>query len=165
MNGVNMDAKAEFLLKNAHEFIGREMAVTDWVHLDQVQVNVFGEVTRWATWMHCDPARCAEESPYGGAILHGFHMVSLLSHFLETAGLRPPDGKYSLNYGLDKVRVLRPVVIGDGVRLRARVSFIDVIDKGEGRRILKTGNLIEQDGHREPALYAEYLSHWYPKTG
>ena len=36
------------LLSNVHEHIGREVAVTDWVALDQMQVNIFGEVTRWA---------------------------------------------------------------------------------------------------------------------
>lgn len=153
-----------FLLANAHEFIGQEVALTDWVDIDQVQVNVFGEVTRWATWMHCDVERCEEESPYGGTILHGFFMVALLTYFLKDAGLRPPDGKQSLNYGTDKVRVLQPVLIGDGIRLRDRMTLIDVIDKGEGRRILKTGNVIEVEGMDEPALYAEYLSYWFPKT-
>ncbi len=137
--------------------------MTDWVAIDQMQTNVFGEVTRWPTWMHCDAERAARESPYGGTIVHGFHMVSLLTYFLETAGLRPPDGAYSLNYGLDKVRVLNPVVIGDGVRLRDRMTLLAVIDKGEGRRILKTGNRLEVDGVEKPALYAEYLSYWFPK--
>ena len=36
------------LLSNVHEHIGQEVAVTDWVALDQMQVNIFGEVTRWA---------------------------------------------------------------------------------------------------------------------
>ena len=31
-----------FQLANAHEFIGREMALTSWLHLDQIQTNVFG---------------------------------------------------------------------------------------------------------------------------
>lgn len=155
--------EAEFLLSNAHEFIGQEMALTDWVHLDQAQTNVFGEVTRWPTWMHCDAARAKKESPYGGTILHGFHMVSLLTHFLEVAGLRPADGAYSLNYGLDKVRVLQPVLIGDGVKIRDRMSLIDVIDKGQGEKIIKTGNKLEVDCMEGAVLYAEYLSYWYPE--
>ncbi len=159
-----IEQEKPFLLANAHEFIGQEMALTEWVHLDQVQTNVFGEVTRWPTWMHCDAARSAKESPYGGTILHGFHMVSLLTHFLETAGLRPPDGAYSLNYGMDKVRVLQPVLIGDGVKIRDSMSLIDVIEKGEGKRILKTGNNLEVEGMDGPVVYAEYLSFWFPKA-
>jgi acyl dehydratase len=154
--------KLEFLLTNAEEFIGQEMALTDWVHLDQVQTNLFGEVTRWPTWMHCDAERAQRESPYGGTILHGFHMLSLLTHFLEVAGLRPGDGAYSLNYGLDKMRVLQPVLIGDGVKIRDRMSLIDVIDKGQGEKIITTANKLEVEGMEGPVLYAEYLSYWFP---
>jgi acyl dehydratase len=157
------DAPEPLLLANAHRFVGRELAVTDWVHVDQVQTNVFGEVTRWPTWMHTDPARCKAESPYGGTILHGFLAVSLLTWFVEAAGLRPADAAYSLNYGLDKVRILRPVLIGDGVRLRDRVSLLEVTDKGAGRRLFKTGNLIEVEGEDRPAVYAEYLNYWFPR--
>ncbi len=159
-----MTAGRKFLLATAHEFVGQELAMTDWVSIDQMQVNVFGEVTRWATWMHCDPDRCRDESPYGATILHGFHALALITHFIESADLRPPDLAYTLNYGMDKVRVLRPVLIGDGVRLRDRITLLDVVDKGDGKRLLKTGNLIEADDAEEPAVYAEYLSYWFPKS-
>ena len=39
----------KLLLANVHEHIGRDPVVTDWVELDQMQVNIFGEITRWAT--------------------------------------------------------------------------------------------------------------------
>ena len=38
--------KMNLLLSNVHEFIGREVAATDWIELDQMQVNIFGEITR-----------------------------------------------------------------------------------------------------------------------
>lgn len=154
-----------FLLATAHEFVGQELGVSDWVRIDQVQVNVFGEVTRWAVWQHTDPERCAKESPFGGTILHAFHAVSLITHFVESAGITAPDVASTLNYGMDKVRMMRPVLIGDGVRLRDRITLLDVADKGEGRRLLKTGHQIEADDKDEPAMYAEYLSYWFPKTG
>jgi len=154
----------EISLANAHAFVGQEIGLSDWVEVDQMQTNVFGEVTRWRTWMHCDPERCREESPYGGAILHGFMYVGLLTHFTQEAGMQPADGAYFLNYGLDKVRILRPVVIGDGVRLRSRISLKSVEDKGEGRKLCATSHLIEVEGSDEPAAYAEFLSYWYPKA-
>ncbi|MDE0942213.1 MAG: MaoC/PaaZ C-terminal domain-containing protein [Alphaproteobacteria bacterium] len=154
-----------FLLANAHELVGKEIAVTDWLHLDQMQVNIFGEVTRWPYWMHSDPERCAEESPYGGTLVHGFFMVSLMTHFMLLAGImRPPDAAYSLNYGLDKVRVIRPVLVGDGVWLRDRITLLEVTDLEEGRRRMKVGNLIEVKGEEQPALYGEYLGYWFPKN-
>jgi acyl dehydratase len=152
------------LLKNAHEFTGTQIAVTDWVDIDQVQVNVFGEVSRWRKPGHCDP-ESARKGPYGGTLIHGFHMVSLLSHFVESAGFRPEDGSHALNYGLDRVRVLQPVVVGDGVRLRSAVTLLDVTDKERGQRLIKTGHNIEAANVDGPVMYAEYLSYWFPKSG
>ena len=65
---------------------------------------------------------------------------------------------------MDKVRILRPVLIGEGIKLRDRISLLDVQDKGEGCRLVKTGHQIETDDNAEgPAAYIEYLNLWYPK--
>jgi acyl dehydratase len=151
------------LLSNVHEHIGQEVAVTDWVELDQMQVNIFGEVTRWAKRGHCDAEWAKENSPYGGTLVHGFFMVSLVTHFLELGGLLYKDGRNPLNYGMDKVRILTPVVIGDGVRLRDRISIMEVEDKDEGRRLIKTKHQIEAEGSDKPAAYVEYLNLWWPR--
>jgi acyl dehydratase len=151
-----------FLLSTAEARIGEQLGVSDWVFIDQIQVNVFGEVTRWRTPGHCDP-EYAKTTRYGGTLMHGFHMVSLLSHFYRDAKLWPEDGRNPLNYGLDKVRVLQPVVIGDGVRLRSHISLMDVTAKGAGEYLLKTAHEIEADTVEGRVLYAEYLTYWFPK--
>lgn len=151
------------LLKTVHEYIGREVAVTGWVELDQMQVNIFGEITRWPKRGHNDPAWAKAHSPWGGTLVHGFFMVSLVTHFLELGGLLYSDGRNPLNYGMDKVRILKPVIVGDGVRLRDRISILDVTDKGEGRRLVKTGHQIEEAGADQPAAYVEYLNFWHPR--
>lgn len=156
--------RTDIRLSNAHEFVGQEIGVSDWLELDQMQINVFGEVTRWRTWMHCDQERSRRESPYGDTIVHGFFYVSLLTHFTETGGMDPPDGDYFLNYGLDKVRIIKPVKIGDGVRIRDRIGLLKVEDKGEGKKLCTTSHLIEAEGEDGPACYAEFLSYWYPKN-
>ena len=38
-----------FLLATATQRIGEKLGISPWVLIDQVQVNVFGEVTRWRT--------------------------------------------------------------------------------------------------------------------
>ena len=154
----------ELLLKTIHEHIGEEVAVTDWVFLDQMQVNVFGEITRWPKRGHNDREWAEKNSPYGGTLVHGFFMLSLITHFLELGGLLYKDGHRPLNYGLNKARVLRPVVIGDGVSLRDRISILEVQDKGEGNRLVTTRHQIETDDDEDgPAVYAEYLNLWHAK--
>ncbi len=160
MNTTTVDRP--FLLSDARERIGEKLGVSDWVFIDQIQVNIFGEVTRWRTPGHCDP-EYARKGPYGGTLMHGFHMVGLLSHFFKDAGLFPEDGARPLNYGLDKVRVLQPVVIGEGVRLCSHISLLDVTDKGNGEYLLKTCHEVEVEGIEGRVLYAEYLTYWFPK--
>ena len=151
-----------FSLKDAPSRIGEPLGVSDWVSIDQTQVNVFGEVTRWRTPGHCDP-EYAKDGPYGGTIMHGFHMVGLLSHFFKDSGLYPVDGDYPLNYGLDKVRVLQPVVIGDGVKVRSHISLLNAQPKQNGEMLLTLKHELEVDGVEGFVLYAEYLTYWYPK--
>ena len=156
-------ANPDISLANVHEYVGQEIGQTDWLDIDQMQVNIFGEVTRWPTWMHNDRDRAARESPYGGTIIHGFFLVSLVTYFVRTDGVDPVDGAYSLNYGMDKVRILEPVVIGDGIRVRDRIALMDVKDKENGKRLLKTAHRIEVDGLSKIAAYVEYLNLWLPK--
>lgn len=151
-----------FRLAQAREMIGQPLGVSDWELIDQVQVNVFGEVTRWRTPGHCDP-EYAKTTPYGGTLIHGFHMVAMLSHFYRDAGLWPEDGAKPLNYGLNKVRVLQPVIIGDGVRLRSHMSLLDAQDKGNGEYLLNICHEIEAEGVEGRVLYAEYLTYWFPQ--
>lgn len=85
-----------FYLSHAQDRIGDKLGISDWVFIDQVQVNIFGEVTRWRTPGHCDP-EFAKDGPYGGTLIHGFHMVALLSHFYKDTDLWPIDGQNPLN--------------------------------------------------------------------
>ena len=151
------------LLANIHEQIGKQVATTAWVEIDQMQVNIFGEITRWAKRGHNDAEWAAKNSPYGGTLVHGFFMVSLVTHFLELGGLLYEDGKNPLNYGMDKVRILSPVIVGDGVRLRDRISIMDVQDKGDGTFLIKTAHQIEAEGAERAAAYVEYLNLWQKK--
>jgi acyl dehydratase len=151
-----------FLLSTACERIGEKLGISDWVFIDQMQVNLFGELTHWRTPGHCD-VEYAKTTRYGGTLMHGFHMLALLSHFYRSAELSPEDGQTPLNYGLDKVRVLQPVVIGDGVRLRSHITLLCVTPKAAGEYLLKTCHEIEVEGIAERALYAEYLTYWFPK--
>ena len=119
-----------FTLAGSEGLVGKRLGISPWVFIDQTQVNVFAEVTRWRTPGHCDP-EYASNTKYGGTLIHGFHVISLLSHFYKSAELWPEDGQDPLNYGVDKVRILKPIIIGDGVRLRSHISLIEVVPKKE----------------------------------
>ena len=149
-----------FMLVGSERLVGKKLGISPWVFIDQTQVNVFAEVTRWRTLGHCDP-EYASNTKYGGTLIHGFHVISLLSHFFKSAELWPEDGQDPLNYGIDKVRILKPIIIGDGVRLRSHISLLEVVPKKGGDMLVKTKHEIEVQNVEGFAIYAEYLTYWH----
>ena len=63
---------------------------------------------------------------------------------------------------MDKVRILQPVKVGDGVKLRDRINVLKVIDKPDGCKLCTTSHQIEIEGETRPAAYIEYLNFWQP---
>jgi acyl dehydratase len=70
-------------------------------------------------------------------------------------GAIPEGAAAAFNYGLDKVRFLAPVKAG--ARVRLRVAFMEVQQKGNGV-LMKTNNTLEIEGSEKPALIAESLA-------
>ncbi|MFZ9989378.1 MAG: MaoC family dehydratase, partial [Burkholderiaceae bacterium] len=82
--------------------IGTEVAVSEWVTIDQRVIDLFADATDDHQWIHVDPARAAD-SPFGSTVAHGFLTLSLLPKFLA-ASVRFKRSVMGLNYGLNKVR-------------------------------------------------------------
>ncbi|WP_268808180.1 MaoC/PaaZ C-terminal domain-containing protein, partial [Caballeronia terrestris] len=61
------------------EFVGRELGISDWVVIDQARIDAFAECTGDHQWIHVNVERAKRESPYGGAIAHGYLTLSLLA--------------------------------------------------------------------------------------
>lgn len=144
--------------------VGQEFAVSDWVVIDQPRVTMFGTATDHRHWLHLDPERARRDGPYGGTLAHGFLVTSLLSHFMDNTGMRPRDSAFGLNYGFDKVRYLAPLVVGDTVRIRDRISILEATWRPGGHLMVKTGNLFEQEGQEAAIAWAEWLIVWVPKV-
>mgnify|MGYP000005535292 CR=1 FL=1 len=142
---------------------GQEVAVSDWVTIDQERVTMFGIATEHRHWLHLDTERALRDGPYGGTLAHGFLVTSLLSHFMDNVKLRPADAAFGLNYGFEKVRYLAPLVAGDDTRIRDHISILSTEWRSGGRLMVKTANHFEQDGNPAPIAYAEWLILWVPK--
>ncbi|MDD9877922.1 MAG: MaoC family dehydratase [Magnetovibrio sp.] len=153
-----------FTIAGADDWVGRELCVSDWLDLDQDAVTRFGELTGHHHWLHLDPARAAADGPYGGTIAQGFLMMDFILYFMEQTGLRPADAPFTLNYGLDKVRFLKPVPVGAGFRLRDRIGLMKVEARDDGRSLMTTSHTMEVDGIDGPVVYAEWLALWVPET-
>ena len=135
-----------------------QTATGEWRVVDQDRVNLFADATDDHQWIHVDPARAAAESPFGGPVAHGFLTLSLLPAL--TDGLLDVGGTAMVvNYGLDRVRFLQPVLAG------ARVRATTVIDSAEptaqGVRVSSTVT-VEIEGAPRPALVAGTIALFVP---
>ena len=138
---------------------GEELHVSDWFEIRQVDVDVFAAVTRDWDHMHNDPAWAAETGPWGTTIAHGFYLLSLVSHFQSDAGFPTvaTEDEYLVNYGLDKVRFIEPVQVGDRVRARLRITALE--PRKPGRELVRTEIVYEtQRCGERPHMIAEALT-------
>ena len=76
-------------------------------------VHAFGKLTGDMFYMHFDEA-AAKASPFGKRIAHGYLVLS------DAAGLFvvPEPGPVLANYGIDTLRFVKPVGIGDSIQVR-----------------------------------------------
>lgn len=144
--------------------IGCEVHIGEWLKIEQSRIDAFAGATGDLQWIHTDPVRAANESPYGATIAHGFLTLSLLPFLTESnaPGMfekNYPGMKLRVNYGLEKVRFPAPVVTGVRVRARSVVTGVEEVPGGVQIAYRIT---IEIDGEAKPACVAEQLFRLYP---
>ena len=125
-----------------------------WLTIDQAMIDRFADATGDRSFIHVDPEQAAQ-TPFGGTIAHGFLLLSLVAP-LYIDIMPPPAGtRFGLNYGIDRLRFLRPVPAGSRVRL---VSTLDSLDeKAPGQLKAHFHVEIELDGADGPALSADWI--------
>lgn len=144
-------------LAELKSLIGQEVAVSDWVQINQERVNLFAEATGDRQWIHLDAERCRKESPFGGTIAHGFLTLSLLPMLMDSAVVMS-DVKMGVNYGLNKVRFPSPVPVGS--RVRGRMTLLRVEDIEGGAQVMWQVTM-ERDGSDKPVCVAELIARRY----
>jgi acyl dehydratase len=143
------------------DFVGREVATTDWFEIKQDRIQQFAEATEDRQWIHLDRDRAAEESPYGRTIAHGFLTLSLLSHLSKQA-LHIQNGvRMAVNYGLNRVRFPSPVHAGS--KIRARFTLQSLKDVGNSSEAV-LAVVVETENHVKPCCVAEWVVRYYAQN-
>jgi acyl dehydratase len=161
--GKKEDRVSELTISQLGERVGQELGVSDWVTIDQSRINKFAACTGDHQWIHVDVERAERESPYGGAVAHGYLTLAMIAPLSMQIGVIPKDAAAGLNYGVDKARFLAPVPVG--ARVRLRVVLTGVEPKDGGQAIMKTRNTLEVEGSDKPAVVAETLAFLIPAKG
>ncbi len=144
--------------------LGAEIHLGEWLTVDQERIDEFARVTGDVQWIHTDPQRAAEESPYRATVAHGYLTLALLPCLTESNHpdyfqKNYPGMRYRVNYGLNRVRYPAPVVVDS--RIRARTMLLGAEKVGDGVQIIYSYT-VEIEGVAKPACVAEFVARVYP---
>ena len=81
-------------------------------------------------WIHIDPSRAAEESPFKATIAHGYFTLSLypkLRGLVDPSTPVFPGTKNIINYGINKLRFPGPVISGSSIRANCTLVSVEEV--------------------------------------
>lgn len=149
--------------ENAYELfkaaIGVQEGAGEWFLVDQDRIDAFAEVTEDRQFIHVDPEACAQMSPWGVPIAHGFLTLSLLT---VLSGSLTQDPKLlegivmGVNYGFEKVRFINPVKVNSRIRAASVVAAVEQKDANT-LQVTRTVT-VEIEGETKPALVADWIT-------
>ncbi|GAB2640285.1 MaoC family dehydratase [Vibrio panuliri] len=148
---IEMKPEAAVLYSELVEKIDTVIHTGDWINVSQERINQFGQVTEDMQWIHTNPERAENESPFKTTIAHGFLTLALLPKMTDSVdpdNTLFPTAKMVVNLGLNQVRFPYPVKAGNNIRAVSTLSKVTPIRKGlEIEREIK----VEIEGVRRPA--------------
>jgi len=143
------------MIDQIESLVGAEVGVSDWFEMTQDRVAQFADATNDHQWIHVDQARAAD-GPFGATIAHGFLTLSMI---VDLAPMPSVEGvAMAINYGLDRVRFISPVLVGSRIRARTKILEVSPIDGGVH---MKSEVTIEIENSDRPACVAETLTRYY----
>jgi acyl dehydratase len=149
-------------LQGLQDLLGRQLLCPSRLRMTQERIDQFARATEDFQWIHVDSGRAAAESPFGTTIAHGFLSLALLTWFQERT-LRIEGGRFGLNYGLDRVRFVRPAPAGAVLLGRFELVKLEPHDWGEQLHwdAVVTDEADAASGWAKPILAARWLTRRY----
>jgi acyl dehydratase len=136
--------------------VGEQLGTSDWVTVEQKQIDTFADATGDHQWIHVDTEK-AKDGPFGRTIAHGYLTLSLLPVFSAQV-YKVENVKMGINYGLNKVRFTSPVPVNS--RLRGSFELLEVSEVKDALQVVNKVT-VEIEGSERPALVAEWVTRIY----
>ncbi|MBF9002559.1 MULTISPECIES: MaoC family dehydratase [Vibrio] len=147
---IVLKPEAQELYDELSAQIGEVIHTGEWMTIDQERINQFAQVTEDLQWIHTDPEKAAEQSPFKTTIAHGFLTLAMLPKLTDSVDPENPlfpTAKMVVNIGLNSVRFPYPIKSGSRIRAVSTLSKVTPVRKGlEIEREIK----VEIDGIRRP---------------
>lgn len=144
------------IIRNYQEFeafLGKEMGASEWFTIKQDQINLFSDATLDHQWIHTDENRAAAESPFKATIAHGYLTLSLIPYLWKQI-VDIQNLKMEINYGIEKLRFTKPVIVNSEVRLRVKLANIANL---RGVTKASIGIELEIKDQKKPAFSGEVV--------
>ena len=145
-------------LTELEQLTGTTVGTSGWMTVTQEMVNTFSDVTGDHQWIHLDVERATRELPVGGPIVQGFFTLSLVIKF-RTEILDVRGVTRTINYGLNRVRFIAPVVVG--TRLRGTETILSAERTAPHSLRLTSSCVISAEGLSKPVCSAEIVTLLY----
>ncbi len=149
--------------ENAYEVlraaVGQPEGVSEWFEIDQKRIDAFAEITEDRQFIHVDPVKAAELSPWKVTVAHGFLTLSMLSYLAESLPRDPRSAEgivMGINYGFEKVRFVSPVKVGSKIRANSVLAAVE--QKDPNTLQLTRTMTVEVEGETRPALVADWVT-------
>ncbi len=154
-----MPTNAEKAIEIWKKLEGKPEGTGEWLLVDQARINMFADATLDHQFIHVDPEKAAQFSPFKVTIAHGYLTLSLIPHLQGGIPMADPKGyegiMMGINYGLDKVRFPSPVKVNSRVRAHRELMTAELVNPSTIQ--LKQKITIEIENEPKPACVAETL--------
>ena len=155
-----MSTNAEKAIEIWKGLEGKAEGTGEWLKVEQSRINTFADATLDHQFIHIDPEKSAQLSPYKVTIAHGFLTLSLIPHLNAAIPMADPQAYQGIvmgvNYGLDKVRFPSPVKVNSRIRAHRELVSAELVNPNTIQ--LKQRVTVEIEGEPKPACVAETLS-------
>ncbi|WP_326553864.1 MaoC family dehydratase [Micromonospora sp. NBC_01813] len=144
------------------DLVGKQLGVSEPQVVTQRQVDQFADVTGDDQWIHVDVER-ARSGPFGTTIVHGFLTLALVPCLLADI-LQVRSFSMGVNYGLDRVRFIKPVPPGVAIQATATLVAAQPIaatDGTGGGVQAKASVVVELAQESAPCCVAEILFRYH----
>jgi acyl dehydratase len=134
--------------------LNERLPASDWIRITQSDIDLFAQATGDHQWIHVDPERCINESPFKTTIAHGYLTVTLMPNAFYHMFLPDPQYQTILNYGVDKIRFLEPVRVNDQIRF---ISTLINIEQKKSGCLFHFDTEAQIEGRSKPAMKGTFL--------
>ena len=135
--------------------IGQKFGPTDWIQITQNKIDEFAHLTQDSQFIHIDPFKAKQHSPFGKTIAHGFLVLSFASKFAIDVLPEIKKNEIRINYGFNKVRFLCPVEVDSNIRGN---FILKNTEKKNELSLINTYEVsIEIQTKKKPAIVSEWI--------